>query len=64
MRKRRQAKKQKQIKSYCQCDKCDRRGLCVSKKDRCAYLECMARADGTIYECPDYEPEYWEKLCA
>ena len=48
-----------------QCDA----GSCVvvcrlDKQEMCAKAECEALAEGTVYECPDRELNYWDRLNA
>ncbi len=52
----------KKVRTYSQCERCETKGCRESRREECAKRECMAIADGTVYECPDREPDYWERL--
>jgi hypothetical protein len=54
--------KKSQPKGCSQCDSCEAKGCRDARQQECARLECMALAEGRIYECPDREPGYWERL--
>ena len=45
-----------------QCDRCE--DLYCKKQEQCAFLEFTAIAAGTVHICPDYQPPYFERMCA
>lgn len=61
MKRTRRHKKSKP-RAFTQCDSCETKGCREAAREECAKQECMAFAAGGIYECPDREPGYWERL--
>jgi hypothetical protein len=57
-------KKSSRIIPITVCDKCQRRYCPHTKQEHCAYLECMALAEGREYTCPDQELDYWSRMDA
>ncbi|CAB4211742.1 hypothetical protein UFOVP1419_15 [uncultured Caudovirales phage] len=56
-------RKKRNFKAYSQCDKCAT--MCgIVAMATCGRLEFEAIAEGTVHECPEFEAEYWDKLCA
>ncbi len=47
-----------------QCDSCAVTYCSVSRQQECARQHFMAIAEGTIYECSEFEAGYWQKMCA
>lgn len=49
-----------------QCDRCSRQGVRCREalQQQCARAEFAALAAGAVYECFDFDEDYWGKMCA